>query len=572
MGKAARRRRQQGTPVTRQQVRRERDPDPRQLAEAALARLVKTNLPGKISLAGAYALGYAALAMAQIEDDEPEWFHQVDPVEMLFLGTAWSKKFRDSYEFANACHAWLRLLRGTVHWKGIERFVREAVTASEEYDLPIDDGEFMLLLTGRLEAAGLDQRKLPRGMLPATLLEGSRFIFGPEDDIALPEPPHDASEKIDRLWSAVQVSMPHDGTAADALREGLHMLGSAGLDVHGDPVTLLPALYAALVAAEEEDLSEAGERSVAWALGLGADSPLVPITDVLLVAPSRGLDVDIVLGHLFGIPAMGEQVSEEDRTWRGSPGNTLVSLAFELGYRQVITRNSKIIRMDQGTVATMQAQFRRFEEKFGRPPGPRDPVFFDPDADEPRPLTMDGAQETTVAMLKAAGISPAWIYAYEHTDGLLPAFDGSFLSEQDQAEWDDKVEEYIELHDSDLEVDHDIETKNLQGMLVATTLQMAAADPHYASSLTARLDTIPSPADGDVTLLHEHLRAWEEWLMQELRSNASVAEAACEYARAWNGAELADRVRAAVGAVDEDVPSSVLLAVAVSAFPVRRIP
>jgi len=113
--------------------------------------------------------------MAQIEDDEPNWFHEVDPVEMLFLGTAWPEKFRDSHEFANACHAWLRLLRGTVHWSGIERLVREAITASEEHDLPIDSGEFMLLLTGRLEAAGLDQRKLPGGMLPATLLEGSRM-------------------------------------------------------------------------------------------------------------------------------------------------------------------------------------------------------------------------------------------------------------------------------------------------------------------------------------------------------------------------------------------------------------
>lgn len=572
MGKAARRRRQAEAPARRQQVRSERGSDPTQLAEAALTRLVKTNPPGKISLAGAYALGYAALAMAQVEDEEPEWFHQLDPLEMLFLGTAWPEKFRDSCEFSNACHAWLRLLRGTVHWKAIERFVREAVTASEEHDLPVDSGQFMLLLTGRLEAAGLDQRKLPRSLLPATLLEGSRFIFGAQDDIRLPEPAEDADERIDRLWSAVEVSLPHDGTTVDALREGLHMLGGAGLDVRSDPVTLLPALYAALVAADDEDLSEAGERSVAWALGLDADSPLVPITDVLLVAPSRELDVDTVLGHLFGIPAFGEQVGKEDRTWHSSPGNTLINLAFELGYRQVMTRNSKVIRMDQGTVAAMQAQFRKFEEKFGRPPGPRDPVFFDPDADEPRPLTMEGTQETTVAMMKAAGISPAWIYAYEHANGLLPTYDGSFLSEQDEAEWNDMVDEYIELHDPDLEVDHDTETRNLQGMLVVTTLQMAAADPHYASSLTARLDTVPVPTDGDVMLLDEHLHKWRGWLTEELRSNASIAESACEYARAWNGTKLADRVRAAVDGPDEDVPASVLLAVAVSAFPVRRTP
>jgi hypothetical protein len=569
MGKASRRRRQPGTGVPRKQVHRDRDSDPRQLAEAALARLVKTNPPGKISLAGAYALGYGALAMAQVEDDEPDWFHEVDPVEMLFLGTAWPEKFRDSYEFANACHAWLRLLRGTVHWSGIERLVHEAVTASEQYGLPIDSGEFMLLLTGRLEAAGLDQRKLPRGLLPATLLEGSRFIFGPADDFVLPEPPHDANERIDQLWSAVQVSMPNDGTAVDVLREGLHMLGGAGLDVRGDPVTLLPALYGALVADDDEDLSEAGERSEAWALGLDSDSPLVAITDVLLVAPSREMDVDTVLGHLFGIPAFSAQVSAEDRNWHSSPGRTLINLAFDLGYRQVITQDSKVISMDQGTVASMQAQFRSFEEKFGRPPGPSDPVFFDPDADEPRPLAMDAARETTVAMMKAAGISPAWIYAYEHTDGLLPTFDGSFLSEQDEDEWDDKVDEYIELHDPDLEVDHDAETRNLQGMLVVSTLQLVAADPQYASSVAARLEATPVPEDGDVALLDEHLHAWEDWLVERLRSDQSALHAACEHARAWSGADFAAQVQAVADAVDDDVPTAVLLAAAVATFPIR---
>jgi hypothetical protein len=275
-----------------------------------------------------------------------------------------------------------------------------------------------------------------------------------------------------------------------------------------------------------------------------------------------------VLGHLFGIPAFTERVSNEDRSWHSSPGKTLITLAFDLGYRQVITRDSKVVRMDEGTVAAMQAQFRMFEEKFGRPPGPSDPVFFDPDADEPRPLRTYDARSTTVAMLKAAGVTPAWIYAYERTDGLLPLFDGSFLSEQDETEWDDMVEEYIEQHDPDLEVDHEAETRNLQGMLVASTLQMVAADPQYASSVVARLEVTPLPKDGDVTLLNEHLRAWKGWLVGRLRSDQSVLDAACERARAWSGAGFATRVQAIADAVDEDIPIAVLLVAAVAAFPV----
>lgn len=35
----------------------------------------------------------------------------------------------------------------------------------------------------------------------------------------------------------------------------------------------------------------------------------------------------------------------------------------------------------------MERQAGRFREKFGRDPRPEEPIFFDPDADEPRPVT-----------------------------------------------------------------------------------------------------------------------------------------------------------------------------------------
>jgi len=197
---------------------------------------------------------------------------------------------------------WSGGIRGTIHWQGIERFVGEVLAASDEHDLPVDEGELMLLLAGRLEAAGLDQRKLPRGLLADRALAGARLAYGPADDVSLPGPPPDAAERAVRLWAAAETALPNDGTAADALREGLHLLGSAGIDVRGEAAVLLPALYIGLVAGEHEDLSEAGERAVAWALWLSEDSPLIPVADVLLVAPRRGLDPDTTLGHLFGVP------------------------------------------------------------------------------------------------------------------------------------------------------------------------------------------------------------------------------------------------------------------------------
>jgi hypothetical protein len=42
--------------------------------------------------------------------------------------------------------------------------------------------------------------------------------------------------------------------------------------------------------------------------------------------------------------------------------------------------------LDQYLRERMWRQAERFRIKFGRGPGPEDPIFFDPDADGPRPL------------------------------------------------------------------------------------------------------------------------------------------------------------------------------------------
>ena len=41
----------------------------------------------------------------------------------------------------------------------------------------------------------------------------------------------------------------------------------------------------------------------------------------------------------------------------------------------------------------IQEQLRKFREKFGRDTGPEDPIFFDPDADTPQPISKAGLNE-----------------------------------------------------------------------------------------------------------------------------------------------------------------------------------
>jgi len=572
VGKAARRHRQASSqghcPQPRPQTAPAtgREEDPRSRAQAAITRLVRGNPPGRVSLAGAYALGYGVIGLAQQEGEEPAWYPDLDPLDALFLGTVWPRQMRDGYEFGNVRTAWLAALRGTAHWAGIERFVRIVITASEEHGLPVDDGELMLLVAGRLEAAGLDQRKLPRQLLPGALLAGSRVALGgPPAELVLPEPPPDAAEQAARLWAGTQVPLEHDGTAADALREGLGMLARAGIDVRAEAVTMLPALYVALAAAGDEDLSEAGERAVAWAAGLPQDSPLIPVTDVLLAAPQLGLGPDAALRHLFGIPAFTQPARPQDRSWHSWPGTELPDLAFELGFRQVDTLDSKIMRLDPDAADALQSQRRRFEDKFGRPPGPDDPLFFDPDAAEPQPLPATGMETATVAMLEAAGISPAWVYACQNTGGLLPRPDGTFATASDRAEWDESVSRYAGLHQPGQPPDHQAETRKLRSALAMMTMQMAADDPGYGAALAARLTGAATPAGSDTAMVREFLRDAAGYLNRQLAARPGVRAAASEYARAWAGADLAAKLASpALPPPGDPAADAALLAAAVA--------
>ena len=50
-------------------------------------------------------------------------------------------------------------------------------------------------------------------------------------------------------------------------------------------------------------------------------------------------------------------------------------------------KDNEVIKMDDEMYDVLQEQRRAFIKKFGREPGPSDPVFFDPECDTPTPLT-----------------------------------------------------------------------------------------------------------------------------------------------------------------------------------------
>ncbi|PTH86558.1 hypothetical protein C9J60_20200 [Streptomyces sp. A244] len=486
---------------------------PRAAGEEAIARLLRSNTPGKPSLAAAYAAGYLALWHAQQEGNVPFWYQEIDPLDTLFLGTVFPRTFRDEFEFANTRDAWLRLLRGTVHGKGIQCFVREAVSASEELGLPVDDVELMLALAGRLEGAGLDQRRLPRRLLPEAALQDCRAAVGPSLDLRLPDPPKDAEERVRQFWEDAEEEWADD-TPRAVLRDGLRRFREAGLPAEQESGLLLPALYARLMTKPGELVEDMGEHAWAWAVALDETSALIPVLDILLVAPELEKSVADTLGHLFAVPAFTEPFPSDALLWTSSPGLALPRLAFELGIPEVSTLEGTITadlldwtgmhaRMrlsaaargitavddpdpdptdssDDGTrknpddswterreavreavqqkirkkaggkvaprrrsgrpieriwnadgssslyISTetpqgqelmdgLEGQLQAFREKFGREPEPDDPLFFDPDADEPTRLTKEYFDDMLLRMAERAievGVDPAFLHAW----------------------------------------------------------------------------------------------------------------------------------------------------------------
>lgn len=103
---------------------------------------------------------------------------------------------------------------------------------------------------------------------------------------------------------------------------------------------------------------------------------------------------------------------------------------------------SKSVPIDQEARELLQPglaqQRQRFIDRFGREPGPDDPVFFD--------INENDIKNSGVAAMKAAGIRPALIYAFEKTGLIVTEQNQHLIPDRDIQEFEDAVAEYYELH------------------------------------------------------------------------------------------------------------------------------
>ncbi|MBZ5622971.1 MAG: hypothetical protein LAQ69_30190 [Acidobacteriia bacterium] len=117
-----------------------------------------------------------------------------------------------------------------------------------------------------------------------------------------------------------------------------------------------------------------------------------------------------------------------------------------MGSRKIKRRapKSRVVKMNAESMAIIETQIQKFRERFGREPGPKDPIFFDPEALTPQPFRLDELlQESTEAMAQA-GIRPEIIYAHRKTGLIITEDNLDKIPKDALAEWEAAIAEYFE--------------------------------------------------------------------------------------------------------------------------------
>ena len=92
--------------------------------------------------------------------------------------------------------------------------------------------------------------------------------------------------------------------------------------------------------------------------------------------------------------------------------------------------------------AAIEHQLEAFRAKFGREPRPDDPIFFDPDAEEPTPISDRRYEQAMIDAMVAADIPPELIYAFKRTGRVVTEQNKRLLTPEELREWDEAIDEY----------------------------------------------------------------------------------------------------------------------------------
>lgn len=126
--------------------------------------------------------------------------------------------------------------------------------------------------------------------------------------------------------------------------------------------------------------------------------------------------------------------------------------------RKKKNKSKKAVKGDRTTIhlgddayEALQMQREAFKAKFGRDPGPNDPVFFDPTADYPKEINSEWMETQITEAMSKASVDEELIYAYEKTGFIVGA--DTPLTDDETAEWDAAIREYRLLDKTERDTD-----------------------------------------------------------------------------------------------------------------------
>ena len=374
--------------------------------DAAAARALRDGIDGaRAGLAAMFLSGLHRVRDAE-EGELPAWAHEATPLELVLIGGLGSGPLPEEREtFDVYLDAWLDALDQHGANDRISAFADATARVARHPDASDLDPMAAVLIEAVEDELTLEP--LPRRLEPASMLGSGAARVRPPADYQLPRPIPPSARPRRVLQGAETFA---DGSVGALLLSGMRMVEVRACD---------PAMAAlvALAAACHPELLDDRERLSRWLIQTPEGTVLSNLVD-LAAALGDHATVDDLLRHALGAQLLDRRVDV--------PPVDLAPASKPYGprSRHVPTSEGKRLHTDDPSeAAELREAFEKAREefvaKFGREPGPNDPVFFDPDADEPVPLDEARLAEGMNEVLRAAGIRPEAIYASEATGGLL---------------------------------------------------------------------------------------------------------------------------------------------------------
>ena len=113
-----------------------------------------------------------------------------------------------------------------------------------------------------------------------------------------------------------------------------------------------------------------------------------------------------------------------------------------------MAQQSRHIPLSPEALEAIERQLEAFRRKFGRDPNDNDPVLFDPDADDPVPLSDEKYERMMIEAMAEVGISEAMIFAFKRTGRIVTEGNKHLLTPEELREWNDAIDEYQHKVDS----------------------------------------------------------------------------------------------------------------------------